>query len=206
MREKMDPGNWELHISGGSDVVKLIDDSGATTNPTVGQGGRVFNVITGSIATGTADINTAATAQPGGGFGLFYPDYGIVLLHPTLLDASSSISTGRNSDTDDNNSYKLFTAISASGYFAARREENISSTHYFCRAYNKEYNFSNNPTFFTSSDGSMTNPSFNNDPKVYITTIGLYNDNNELLATAKVSKPILKTFSRETVIRIKMDF
>ena len=55
LREKMDPGNWELHISGsGKTTVKLIDDSGATTNPSVNVGGRVFNVVSGSIATGTA--------------------------------------------------------------------------------------------------------------------------------------------------------
>jgi len=44
------------------------------------------------------------------------------------------------------------------------------------------------------------------DPKVYITTVGLYNDDNELLAIAKLSKPILKSKSREALIKVKLDF
>ncbi len=44
------------------------------------------------------------------------------------------------------------------------------------------------------------------DPKVYVTTVGLYNDQNELLATAKLSKPLLKSFTREALIRVKLEF
>ena len=90
--------------------------------------------------------------------------------------------------------------------FQVRREEEISSTNYFCRVTNKKYNFSANPTFFTGSDGSLTNSTFFKDPKVYITQVGLYNDNNELLAVAKLSKPILKSYSREAIIKVKLDF
>ena len=88
----------------------------------------------------------------------------------------------------------------------ARREEVISSTHYFARVGNKKFNFSSNPTYFTASDGSFTNPTFFKNPKSYITQVGMYNDNNELLAVAKLSKPILKSFSREAIIKIKLDF
>tara|TARA_Y100000361_G_C10981706_1_gene249418 strand:- start:332 stop:640 length:309 start_codon:yes stop_codon:yes gene_type:complete len=90
--------------------------------------------------------------------------------------------------------------------FQARREERLSSTHYFCRAGNKEFNFSNNPTFFTASDGTFTQATFFKDPKTYITTVGLYNDSNELLAVAKLSKPVLKSYSREALIKVKLDF
>lgn len=212
MREKIDPGNWELRLSGsagyGQDhgIIKLIDDSGATSNPSVNQGGRVFNVISGSIASGTAITKTVASSQPGGGYGLFYPDMGIIILNPTILDATASFGTDRTSNSNQNNAQKLYKGISGSLYFAARREENISSTHYFCRAFNQEFNFSNNPTFFTASDGSFTNPSFFKDPKTYVTAVGLFNDNNELLAIAKVSKPLLKSFSREINLKVKLDF
>ena len=60
--------------------------------------------------------------------------------------------------------------------------------------------------FFTGSDGALTNATFFKDPKVYITQVGLYNDNNELLAVAKLSKPILKSYSREAIIKVKLDF
>jgi len=45
-----------------------------------------------------------------------------------------------------------------------------------------------------------------NTPQSYITTIGLYNDNNELLGVAKLSKPLLKDFNKEALVRIKLDY
>ena len=48
--------------------------------------------------------------------------------------------------------------------------------------------------------------SFTNDPKSYITTVGLYNSANELLAVAKLSKPVLKSSSREALIKVRLDF
>jgi hypothetical protein len=218
LREKMDPGNWELHLSGSVGItvgnqlshtgsfVKLIDDSGATTNPTVNAGGRVFNVVSGSIATGTAVTKTAAASQPGGGLGLFYPDLGIVVLNANTVSVSGSLTMGSGSGTDGNNAGVLYNAIKRGSYFVSRREEQLNTTHYFCRATNQKFNFSNNPTFFTASDGALTNASFKNDPKAYITTVGLYNDTNELLAVAKLSKPILKSFSREAIVKVKLDY
>ena len=210
MREKMDPGNWELHLSGSNkkvgDNIRLIDDSGATTNPTSGIGGRVFNVVTGSISTGTAVIETAAASNPGGGFGLFYPDLGLIVLNADIVNASASISVTETSNVHNTNTLEFFKSVSGGAYFQARREEKLSSTHYFVRAGNKEFNFSNNPTFFTSSTGDFTQPTFFKDPKVYITTVGLYNDSNELLAVAKLSQPVLKSYSREALIKVKLDF
>ena len=52
----------------------------------------------------------------------------------------------------------------------------------------------------------MAIPSFRTDPKAYITTVGLYNNANELLAVAKLSKPILKSTSREALIKVRLDF
>ncbi len=210
MREKMDPGNWELHISGSSkkvgDNIRLIDDSNATTNPTSGIGGRVFNVVTGSISTGTPVIETAAASNPGGGWGLFYPDLGLIVLNADIVHASASISVNETSNAINTNTSTFFASVSGAAYFQARREEKLSSTHYFVRAGNKEFNFSNNPTFFTSSTGDFTQPTFFKDPKVYITTVGLYNDSNELLAVAKLSQPVLKSYSREALIKVKLDF
>jgi hypothetical protein len=218
LREKMDPGNWELHLSGSVAIttgnqlghtgsfVKMIDDSGATTNPSVNAGGRVFNVVSGSIATGTAVTKTAAASNPGGGLGLFYPDLGIIILNADLVSVSASFTQGSGSGVDGNNAGQFYNSVKRGEYFVSRREEQLNTTHYFARATNQKFNFSNNPTFFTASDGSLVNPSFKNDPKSYITTVGLYNDNNELLAVAKLSKPILKSFSREAIVKVKLDY
>ena len=205
MREKLDPGNWELRLGG----LKLIDDSGATTNPTVNEGGRVYNVVTGSIATGAAVVKTTAANETHGGLGLFYPDLGLIILDATRIQnraPDTGIATGRSTNTFDNNPKKLYNKIAAGSYFQVRREEEISSTNYFCRVNNKKYNFSSNPTFATGSTGDFTNATFFKDPKTYLTTVGLYNDSNELLAVAKLSKPVLKSYSREALIKVKLDF
>ena len=87
----------------------------------------------------------------------------------------------------------------------ARREESVKSTHYFCRVNHDEFNYSSNPTYQTGS-GDFVVPSFKQDPKAYITTVGLYNESNDLLAVAKLSQPILKSSAREAVIKVRLDF
>ena len=207
MREKVDPGNWELWLDGGANLVKLIDDSAATTNPTSGIGGRVFNVVSGSIASGTAVTKTAAASQAGGGIGLFYPDMGLIVLNADQMDSLvADITTVVTSNTLGANVPRFFDSMVQGAKFQARREERLSSTHFFCRAGNKEFNFSNNPTFFTASDGTFTQATFFKDPKTYITTVGLFNNSNELLAVAKLSQPVLKSYSREALIKVKLDF
>ena len=70
------------------DNIRLIDDSGTTTNPESGIGGRVFNVVSGSISTGTSVIETQPS-NPGGGYGLFYPDLGLIVLNADIVNASA---------------------------------------------------------------------------------------------------------------------
>ena len=222
MREKVDPGNWELKLSGSAEI-SLIDDSGATTVTDVNQAGRVFNIVSGSITNG---VHTAASSETTfGAPGLFYPDLGILILNPLFLSGSALtgsrpttatatspgvISPGVSTNTFDGNPQKLYNHITASSYFQVRREEEINSRSYFCRALNKEYNYSNNPTYETSDSGGnrgkFTIPSFVGDPRTYITQVGLYDDNFELIAVAKLSQPQLKSFSREAVVKVKLDY
>ena len=210
IREKLDPGNWELNISGsgGSKTQRLIDDSGATTDSSVNAAGRVFNIVSGSIADGVFASGSAEQY-----FGLVYPDLGILVLDPDALDKSCSLGTQRASNTDNDNAQKFFNVISGSGVtnsgafgFVARNEEEVTSTHYFIRIKNSEYNFSNNPTYTSGSFGDFYNVDFFKDPKSYITTIGLYSDSNELLAVAKLSKPLFKNFNREALVKVKLDY
>ena len=55
-------------------------------------------------------------------------------------------------------------------------------------------------------NGQLSLPDFENDPRVYVTTVGLYNDSNELLAVAKLSRPLEKSFSKEALLRVRLDF
>lgn len=224
IKDRLDPGNFQLNLatlSGSAvanashtgsnvfvvtagQVVSLIDDSG-DTNQTANQPGRVFNLVSGSIANGVYSPKTY--------YGAVYPEQGTIVLNADTLNSNLDFNTVTGSNINGDNSYKLFTSISgaaainSSTYgFAARNEEEVKSTFYFVRAKNGEYNFSNNQSFATSSDGSFTQATFVNNPKTYITTVGLYNNNQELLAVAKLSQPILKSFSNEILVKVKLDF
>ena len=90
--------------------------------------------------------------------------------------------------------------------FSLNSQETISSDYIFVRARNAEFNYSENPSFISGSNGEVTFNSFINNPQTFQTTIGLYNDNNELLAVAKLSRPLLKDFTKEALVRVKLDF
>ena len=227
IKEKLDAGTWELtlaQLSGsnfannvhtGSNVrvnnpspsfITLIDDSSNTSTTSVVNGARVFNIVSGSLINGIYSSSSPVY------YGLAYPDLGILALNADVLDVSASFNTVTGSNIAGDNAFKLFTAISgamsAGSTYAAqgRSAESVSSTHYFVRVKNAEYNFSNNPTFVTGSVGEIAQATFIGDPKVYITTVGMYNDRQELLAVGKLSQPIKKTFSNEVLIKVKLDF
>ena len=214
-REKMDPGNWELHISSGSRSIRLIDDSDANINPQLGNTKREFNVVSGSVANGVhTTASTTATSTNSGSYGLFYPELGMIILNPNSL-ASGSVNTCesafieplvRSTGTNDLNHRKLLKSIESGSYFSARREEQKRSSFYFCDVLAGEFNHSQNPSFFTGSNAELVNNSFKREPTTYITTVGLYNDNNELLAVAKMSKPLKKDANTEALIKVRLDY
>lgn len=204
VKQTIDPGNWEMNISGSTgETYTFIDNSSLVTADTIGNSGRQYNIISGTIAGGQAG-NTEV-------MGLAYPDVGILIFDPDKLNVSASTACNvSGSDSLDDNPNTLLTAVSgafsAGNGFVARNEEDISSTHYFVRAKNQYSNFSNNPTFATGTLGDFYNSTMIKNPTVYITTVGLYNNENELLAVAKLSQPLKKTFNRESLIRVKLDY
>jgi hypothetical protein len=217
-KERLDPGNISIDLSGSVRGITLIDDSGGT-DENVTTAGRVYNLVSGSLNIGsalTASIANYSAPQNGQGYGLFYPDMGIILLNPLALAAACdpNLAAATNSiqsiyhqnNGNRSGSVALLMAISGGMDFQVRRTENVSTSHYFVRANNREFNFSNNPTFVTGSVGAFVQPLFERDPHVYITSVGLYDDANELLAVAKTSKPIEKSFDKEIAIKVKLDF
>jgi hypothetical protein len=81
----------------------------------------------------------------------------------------------------------------------------LNSTIYFCRANNNEFNYSSNPTYLNSSEIRVKNTTSDN-PVAYITTVGLYSSDNELLAVAKLSEPLKKDPNTELTIRVRLDY
>jgi len=195
-KERIDPGNWELELKGsGGDLTELhlIDDSGQSTAAGTGSRARVYNIISGSINGGQVGTEK---------YGLIYPDVGLM-----ILDGRVTSSVGWDTVTTTAANHETFLdALVTGAHFKARSEEDVTSTHYFCRIKASEYNYTNNSTWANQTTGIPVNAGFKADPKSYITTVGLYNDAKELLAVAKLSKPLLKSFSREAVIKVKLDF
>jgi hypothetical protein len=224
LKERLDAGNFEIPLVSitsratnatgsvitGSSIITLIDDS-SISNPTIGDSGKIYNIVSGSINSGV--YNSAAPVY----YGLAYPTYGTLILDGKMLDQTLGFATVTGSSVEGNNHFVLHHSISGSAFFTnpittdpygfiARNSEKITSTHYFVRIKNAEYNFSNNPSYTTGSVGQLAQSTFIGDPKTYITTVGMYNDNQQLLAVAKLSKPLLKSFQREALIRVKLDF
>lgn len=233
LSDKLDPGNWQLslvnldgssysnsaytgshvsHATSSIKVITLIDDSGDSDDSSADTGitSPVYNVVSGSIANGVYNSTT------GTGFGLVYPDLGIIVLNATKLDYELSFNSVTGSNIAGDNAYKLFVSMkqAAQTYgtkstrdpFVARNSTLKMTAYYFARVKTGQYNFSNNPTFVTGSLGQFRHKSFEKDPKTYITGIGLYNDRYELLAIGKMSQPIQKSFYGETLIKVRLNF
>ena len=76
---------------------------------------------------------------------------------------------------------------------------------YFTIIKNSEFNYTSNPSFI-DAEGTLNFASMVDMPRVYITTVGLYSDNGDLLAVAKLSQPLAKDFTREALVRVKLDY
>ena len=223
MKDRVDEGLLQLSFSGSNGLFTFIDDSSTTT-----QVQTVYNLIQGTVAGG---IDPGAVYQ---GIGLFYPQNGIVILNAAALDGLVGLS-GSNYNSDGNGPYNytsgsfttnygqnpkaLVESMKVAGDLGAtntqmyvRKSEYVPSTHYFVRVKNRDFNYSNNPSYvFDGTDGihaqgTIYNQDFITDPRTYITTVGLYDANNELVAVGKLSRPAIKSFDNELLIQVRLDF
>jgi hypothetical protein len=82
----------------------------------------------------------------------------------------------------------------------------LNSTIYFCRASHNEFNYSSNPSYVNETSKIRVKETSLDEPVAYITSIGLYSADNELLAVAKLSEPIKKTPENELTFRVRLDY
>ena len=229
-------GNSVGISSESQDIIQLTDDSVTNGQFADSNLGPVFRIVSGTNGvvsgsnTNQLTINTSAS-----NFGNFYPEAGLIILnaeafnpndkivvrsaslHPVTgsHDFTSNNLTGSRSKTGTNltiqapgfntNAQSLYRHISAAGHFIVDTTEEINSQFYFCRVRNDQYNYTNNESFIDSSN-NIRFESMKLNPKVFITTVGLYNDAFELLAIAKLSQPVAKDFTKEALIRVKLDY
>jgi len=214
-KEKLFLESLTLEISGSSGSISLTDNSAYVTSVQFNEAGRVFQLISGSQGVKDSSLNTDGYSANSGSYGWLLPDIGTILLNPLAL-ADFAVSGGiglqySGSSTGSaapvtSSLVSLYQAISGSSSFRLNSEETITSDFVFVRPRSSEFNYSENPSFISGSTGEVIYPDFINNPQVYVTTVGLYNDSNELLAVAKLSRPLLKDFTKEALVRVKLDF
>ena len=231
-KQKLSPGSLNLHLrykglsgTGSNSTIHLTDNSvtkGATVDNPNYDGtdlGGFYTIVSGSGGTRSGSLtnqvtmpNTSASC-----YGFIYPKAGLIILNGDAFSASfgtkavsAGTSTANHFNTGDQTTYdkphqSFFDELVEGGTFIVDTEETINSTFYFARARNSEYNYTNNESF-TDDNNKILHSSMQNNPKVFITTVGLYNNASELVAVAKLSQPVAKDFTKEALIRVKLDY
>jgi hypothetical protein len=203
-KQSLLPGTMTMILSGSGGRISLTDDSTIASSVTFTDAGRVYNMVSGSAGTVFTGTNTLGWTPASGSYGWF-------LLNGLALDGSGaaggiSLGTLRPSSSIVNNPTRIINALNLGQSFKLNSQEALSSDFIFVRARNDEFNYSENPSFISGSTGEVIFDSFINNPQTYISTVGLYNDNSELLAVAKLSRPLPKDFTKELLVRVKLDF
>ena len=205
-------------VSSSNKILRLVDNSNEIDDPELCADDPfyTYDIVSGSLNDGVHNsgtgsinlVNKMATT-----YGQVYPNLGFIVLDASKLNNYLSFNSVTGSNINGDNSYKLFTAISGANNLnhpmKARNVKQKTTNHYFVRVKSNDANYSNNPTYVKDTQqekGKIKNHCFYNDPMTYITTIGLYNNNTELLAVAKLSKPIKKTKANDVLIKIRLNW
>ena len=209
-KHSLKAGSLNLRLEDGTAKLDFTDDSKTQSgSSTITNLGRQFNIVSGSDGVMIGSSLNQSPVASSGSYGFFYPDAGILIFNGDALRAHTlSYWLKGSSYTAQNLGEKMYNAIKnpTAGYgFEIDSEEKISSQFNFIRVKNSEFNYSSNPSYI-DTNGNLNNTTFADSPVTYITTIGLYNDDNNLLAVAKLSQPLKKDFTTEALVRVKLDY
>jgi len=200
-------------------VLSIADATGSSVRATANCGLIFYQagvvVITGSVLQG---YDAAVNAETFASFGA--SDEGLLTNTVDMNGTGPVIPMGPGSDPRGDTNLQVRemfyqASISSSADALRHRIKNISfnnttelnSTVYFCRANAHEFNYSSNPTYLTGSEIRVRSGSAADlEPVSYVTTVGLYGPNNELLAVAKTSEPLKKSPSNELTLRVRLDY
>lgn len=198
-----------VSLAGTGAVLRLVSDYTINTYPSRSNALIEYNIVSGSIEDGVY-----SSSRPHK-YGKLYPSLGVVLLDARKLDVSASFGTVTTRELDGTNQLKLFTAISGAAMYTdfsgdylgmkARAAKDEITDHYFINARNKEFNYTNNPSYFDIDTGEVESDFYKN-AKTYITTIGLYDIERNLVAVAKTSIPEKKSFTEEVIFNVKLKY
>lgn len=190
-------------------TVGLTINSTAPTQYTASDAGAAVN-FQQSIGGDYAPLKYNGT---GSEVGQVWYNAGVIVLHPdttwgaiTIWSASMA-KTLINMQSSGNINQVVDGVRSHLELVSLNNQTNLQSSIYFCRAFNNEFNYSSNPTFINST-GLIRVTSGSNvlTTRTYVTTIGLYDENDNLLAVGKVNRPVLKSPETEAVFRLRLDY
>lgn len=210
-KESINAGTWNLVLKG-TDSITLTDDSNDSSVTNYLAGNRIYNIVSGSNG---HSYSTSSIQTNSGSYGFFLPDMGLLVLNPRALALSyankgigitvdETAATSFASTYNTNSNY-LIQAISGGASFTAKSQETISARYFFVNAKSSQMNYTTNPSII-DTNGNILFSSLINNPQTYPTTVGLYNDFGDLLAVAKLSKPLPKDFTHQLTCRVKLEF
>jgi hypothetical protein len=198
MKDEVKKGSVGIVLSGVAAAPYTASDTGAATSFKQTVGGDYAPLYSGSTEVGQVWYQAGIIVIPATGSGL--PWGGLTADWNANLALTSTMYSG----TIDQNVTGLRAHVRQVGF---HNQTNLYSTVYFCRATNAEFNYSSNPTFLDSDKRiRVTSGSNVVQTRTYITTIGLYDANDNLLAVGKLNKPITKTPDNESIFRIRLDY
>jgi hypothetical protein len=206
--------------------IKLVDIDAADSfkiNSPVGE----YGLLIADSSDGTTehlenDVGTLAAGQKAG---LIFYQAGVAVVTASVFTTASAGGILKNSvaasilksggTTADGTMNHMFisSSISASANALRTRMHNLNfnntvelnSTIYFCRIKHNDFNYSANPTYLSASQIRVKNDAVDS-PVAYITSIGLYDDDNNLLAVGKLSEPLRKDPTIEYTLRARLDY
>ena len=207
-----------------SERVKLLD-FGAATSYKVNSPAGEYGILYVTASAGTGILDTASTHTSSLSDGNTYWKAGLIYYQAGVAVITSSVFMGNseggyllkgNALWDAANSFTgslIGEQISGSADGLRNRMYNLqfnntielNSTVHFCRAKHNEFNYSANPTYLSGSQIRVKNQG-SDTPISYITSIGLYSADNQLLAVGKFSEPIRKDSNIELTFRARLDY
>ena len=127
-------------------------------------------------------------------YGEVYLDAGLIILFTNIIE----------DPTLGNRTLQTTSTLHFLAGVVGRSEIQLNSSLYYLRLYNQEFNYTTNPTFYEDVDDNIIKSKFRNQPTTYVTTVGMYNSDNDLIAVGKLSRPIEKNFKKEAIIHAQL--
>ena len=189
-----------LDLSGSRSSL-LLTDIGATSGYDTGPAGDEADLYSGSFSVGKVYYNAGVAVFH---TGVFLPVGAAQSMHWSGSTANKmNLDQVAITGSIDNVCFGLKNHINDTTVY---NQTNLHSLIYFCRALNNEFNYSSNPTFLDSEGRIIPTSGTDNQTRSYITRIGLYDINDNLLAVANLSSPVKKSPDSEVVVRVRLNF